>query len=128
MNKICPPCPARLFQNQTRFSKKCQSARLFWSDRLLGTLKYLTFYLIQGCVDRDMWNRMGEQGFLGTSIAAEKGGIGGTFKDEAIVLEEQIYANCHAPAIGVSKAGLCILRRMYFSDTLLHYFWWLISI
>ena len=41
---------------------------------------------------------MGEQGFLGTSIAAEKGGIGGTFKDEAIVLEEQIYANCHAPA------------------------------
>ena len=45
---------------------------------------------------------MGEQGFLGTSIAAEKGGIGGTFKDEAIVLEEQIYANCHAPAIGVS--------------------------
>ena len=60
---------------------------------------------------------MGEQGFLGTSIAAEKGGIGGTFKDEAIVLEEQIYANCHAPAIGVSKAGLCILRRMYFSDT-----------
>ena len=48
---------------------------------------------------------MGEQGFLGTSIAAEKGGIGGTFKDEAIVLEEQIYANCHAPAIGVSNAA-----------------------
>ena len=64
---------------------------------------------------------MGEQGFLGTSIAAEKGGIGGTFKDEAIVLEEQIYANCHAPAIGVSKAGLCILRRIYFSDTLFYY-------
>jgi len=58
-------------------------------------------YEAQGCVDRDMWNRMGEQGFLGTSIAAEKGGIGGTFKDEAIVLEEQIYANCHAPAIGL---------------------------
>ena len=48
---------------------------------------------------------MGEQGFLGTSISAEKGGIGGTFKDEAIVLEEQIYANCHAPAIGVSKVS-----------------------
>merc|ERR1719331_3251440 len=58
-------------------------------------------YEAQGCVDREMWNRMGEQGFLGTSIAAEKGGIGGTFKDEAIVLEEQIYANCHAPAIGL---------------------------
>ena len=60
---------------------------------------------------------MGEQGFLGTSIAAEKGGIGGTFKDEAIVLEEQIYANCHAPAIGVSKAGLL----MYFTKDV--FFW-----
>ena len=68
-----------------------------------------------------MWNRMGEQGFLGTSIAAEKGGIGGTFKDEAIVLEEQIYANCHAPAIGVSKAGL--FYEDFFSDTLFQYFW-----
>ena len=85
---------------------------LYFNKRHFGALlirpyiKKSIFFLTQGCVDREMWNRMGEQGFLGTSIAAEKGGIGGTFKDEAIVLEEQIYANCHAPAIGVSKAGL----------------------
>ena len=29
-------------------------------------------------------------GFLGTSLPAEKGGVGGTFLDEAIVLEEQV--------------------------------------
>ena len=55
----------------------------------------------KGHVDREMWNRVGEQGYLGVCIPAEDGGIGGSFKDEAIVLEEQIYANCHAPAIGV---------------------------
>jgi len=55
----------------------------------------------QGHVDRNVWNKLGEQGFLGVSIAAEDGGIGGTFKDETIVLEEQIYAHCHAPAIGL---------------------------
>ena len=44
---------------------------------------------------------MGEQGFLGVAISDEVGGIGGTFKDEAIVLEEQSYAHCHAPAITV---------------------------
>ena len=58
-------------------------------------------YEAQGHVDREVWNRVGEQGFLGVCIPAEDGGIGGSFKDEAIVLEEQIYANCHAPAIGV---------------------------
>ena len=44
---------------------------------------------------------MGEQGFLGVAISDEVGGIGGTFKDEAIILEEQSYAHCHAPAITV---------------------------
>ena len=32
-------------------------------------------------------------GFLGTSLPAEKGGVGGTFLDEAIVLEEQVSVN-----------------------------------
>ena len=32
-------------------------------------------------------------GFLGTSLPAEKGGVGGTFLDEAIVLEEQVENN-----------------------------------
>ena len=59
-----------------------------------------------GHVDREMWNRFGEQGYLGVCIPAEDGGIGGTFKDEVIVMEEQIYANCHAPAMGVKNFGL----------------------
>ena len=50
-----------------------------------------------------MWNRFGEQGYLGVCIPAEDGGIGGTFKDEVIVMEEQIYANCHAPAMVVKE-------------------------
>ena len=29
-------------------------------------------------------------GFLGISLPAEKGGVGGTFLDEAVVLEEQV--------------------------------------
>jgi len=36
---------------------------------------------------------------LGVSIAAEHCGIGGTWADECIVLEERAYAHCHAPAI-----------------------------
>merc|ERR1719511_94814 len=58
-------------------------------------------YEAQGHVDRELWNKLGEQGFLGVAISDEVGGIGGSFKDEAIVLEEQCYAHCHAPAITV---------------------------
>ena len=34
-------------------------------------------------------------GFLGISLPAEKGGVGGTFLDEATVLEEQVCILCH---------------------------------
>jgi len=37
------------------------------------------------------------QGLLGISVPAEVGGIGGTFKDEAIVIEEMGYAHCYSP-------------------------------
>ena len=37
-----------------------------------------------------MWKELGRMGFLGISLPAEKGGVGGTFLDEAIVLEEQV--------------------------------------
>ena len=70
---------------------------------------------IQGHVDRNVWNKLGEQGFLGVSIAAEDGGIGGTFKDETIVLEEQIYAHCHAPAIGVLMIIFAFYCYLYLS-------------
>ena len=74
------------------------SVRRFMRDHLAPAHKW---YESQGHVDRQLWNQLGEQGFLGVAIPAEDGGIGGTFKDEAIVLEEQAYAHCHAPAITV---------------------------
>ena len=43
-------------------------------------------------------------GLLGVSISADHGGIGGTWADECIVLEEQAYAHCHAPAITVHSS------------------------
>lgn len=58
----------------------------------------------QGKVDREVWKRLGDQGLLGVSIPAEQGGIGGTWADECIVLEEQSYAHCHAPAITVHSS------------------------
>ena len=57
-----------------------------------------------GKVDRETWKACGAMGLLGTSIPAEQGGVGGSFKDEAIVMEEQVYAHCHAPAIPVHSA------------------------
>ena len=58
-------------------------------------------YESQGHVDKQTWLDLGSMGLLGAAIDAEIGGVGGTFKDETIVLEEQIYAHCHAPAIMV---------------------------
>eukprot|EP00095_Tigriopus_kingsejongensis_P002688 snap_masked-scaffold2248_size18162-processed-gene-0.1 protein:Tk02688 transcript:snap_masked-scaffold2248_size18162-processed-gene-0.1-mRNA-1 annotation:"long-chain specific acyl- mitochondrial precursor" len=55
----------------------------------------------RGMPSAEIWAQLGQQGLLGTSIRAEVGGVGGTFKDEAIVLEEQAYAHCASPAITV---------------------------
>jgi len=74
------------------------SVRRFMRDELHPAHKR---FEAQGHVDREVWNRLGEQGYLGVAISDEVGGIGGTFKDEAIILEEQSYAHCHAPAITV---------------------------
>lgn len=74
------------------------STRRFMRDELAPNHKR---YEAQGHVDRHLWNQLGDQGFLGVAISDEVGGIGGTFKEEAIVLEEQAYAHCHAPAITV---------------------------
>ena len=45
---------------------------------------------VQIQVSREIWKELGKMGFLGISLPAEKGGVGGTFLDEAIVLEEQV--------------------------------------
>ena len=43
-------------------------------------------------------------GFLGTSLPAEKGGVGGTFLDEAIVLEEQVDYYNLLPVINLNAS------------------------
>ncbi len=38
--------------------------------------------------DTDMWERMGEYGWLGVAFAEEQGGVGGRFVDMALILEQ----------------------------------------
>jgi len=75
-----------------------ENARKFFRDQLAPEHKR---YESQGHVDRQTWLDLGGMGLLGVAVDAEVGGVGGSFKDEAVVLEEQIYAHCHAPAIMV---------------------------
>jgi len=75
-----------------------ENARKFFREQLAPQHKK---FEEAGRVDRETWRACGDMGLLGVSISAEKGGIGGSFKDEAIAMEEQVYAHCHAPAIPV---------------------------
>ncbi len=60
----------------------------------------------QGHVDREIWNKMGEMGFLNASISDEYGGAGGDFRHEAVLYEQQCKKN--AGGIGVSvHSGIC---------------------
>lgn len=75
-----------------------ESARKFFREYLHPQHKK---FEADGKVSKEVWKELGRMGFLGISLPEEKGGVGGTFLDEAIVLEEQAYAHCHAPAITV---------------------------
>ena len=60
----------------------------------------------QGCVDRDIWNKLGEQGMLNVSISEEYGGAGGNFAHEAVLCEQQILNG--GGGIGISvHSGIC---------------------
>jgi acyl-CoA dehydrogenase len=51
-----------------------------------------------GYTPREIWQRAGEVGILGTSISEDYGGAGGDFKFDAVVLEELGRLNLAAPA------------------------------
>ncbi|XP_076031597.1 long-chain specific acyl-CoA dehydrogenase, mitochondrial-like [Oratosquilla oratoria] len=55
----------------------------------------------KGEITRECWEKAGEQGMLGTDTPAEAGGIGGDFKDAAIIMEEQSYCNCSGPGFAL---------------------------
>ncbi len=63
----------------------------------------------QGRIDRDAWRKAGEAGLLCASIPEEYGGGGGTFKHEAVLLEE------------VAKAGISGWGNSVHSGIVAHY-------
>ncbi|XP_045108854.1 long-chain specific acyl-CoA dehydrogenase, mitochondrial-like [Portunus trituberculatus] len=71
-----------------------KSVRKFFTDEVQ---KYHNQWEKDGNISRECWLKAGEQGLLGTDTPEEHGGIGGDFKDAAIIMEEQSYVNCSGP-------------------------------
>ena len=57
----------------------------------------------QQFVDRELWNKAGENGLLCPAIPEAYGGGGGTFAHDAVILEEQSFAGNTAWAKGVHE-------------------------
>ena len=55
-----------------------------------------------GIVDRSLWDRAGEAGLLCPQVPVEYGGAGGTFKHNAVVIEEFAYAAVAGPQTDLS--------------------------
>jgi len=60
-----------------------------------------------GITDRDTWQRMGAEGFLGPCMPPEYGGGGGDFRYDAIVMEELAYIRAHGLMTGV-HTSICM--------------------
>ncbi|WP_295687238.1 acyl-CoA dehydrogenase family protein, partial [uncultured Nevskia sp.] len=55
-----------------------------------------------GIVDRAMWDKAGEAGLLCPQVGDAYGGVGGTFRHNAIVVEELAYAGMAGPQTDLS--------------------------
>ena len=55
-----------------------------------------------GIVDREMWTKAGEAGLLCPQVGDAYGGVGGTFRHNAIVVEELAYAGMAGPQTDLS--------------------------
>jgi len=56
----------------------------------------------EGIVDRAMWDKAGEAGLLCPQVGDAYGGVGGTFRHNAIVVEELAYAGMAGPQTDLS--------------------------
>jgi acyl-CoA dehydrogenase len=65
-------------------------------------LPYFQRWEEAGIVDRRLWDRAGEAGLLCPQVPAEYGGAGGSFKHNAVVVEEFAYAGVAGPQTDLS--------------------------
>ncbi|KZS16430.1 Uncharacterized protein APZ42_017798 [Daphnia magna] len=79
----------------------------------------------RGYPDKEIWEKAGACGMLGITIPVEHGGIGGSFADTSIVIEETGYANTSGPGYFLhsdiimpyfSKYGNDEQRKKYIPD------------
>ncbi|CAG0925469.1 unnamed protein product, partial [Notodromas monacha] len=62
-----------------------QSVRKWFQEE---ALPHLEKHEKQGDVGRELWQKAGEQGFLGINVPEDCGGMGGSYLDSCIVSEE----------------------------------------
>src|ERR1051325_9688010 len=61
----------------------------------------------RGMVDREVWRRLGEEGFLGANQPAGYGGAGGDFRYDAILIEELARVRAHGLAAAL-HSDVCL--------------------
>jgi len=62
-----------------------------------------------GIVDRSLWGKLGDAGFLSPSVAEDYGGLGADFRMHAVVAEELAYSGFMGPAADVSvHSDVCL--------------------
>jgi acyl-CoA dehydrogenase len=61
----------------------------------------------QGMSDRETWQRMGEEGFLGADVPEQYGGLGAGFLYDAIIMEELAWARAHALMMAL-HSDICV--------------------
>jgi acyl-CoA dehydrogenase len=66
------------------------TARRFFAERVVPHERQ---WDAQRHVDRALWHAAGDIGLLCASVPAQYGGAGGDFRHEAVIFEEQAYAN-----------------------------------
>eukprot|EP00096_Caligus_rogercresseyi_P002274 TRINITY_DN1435_c0_g1_i4.p1 TRINITY_DN1435_c0_g1~~TRINITY_DN1435_c0_g1_i4.p1 ORF type:complete len:252 (+),score=80.73 TRINITY_DN1435_c0_g1_i4:168-923(+) len=85
----------RIFNEESDMFR--ESVRRFMREKLVPV--YDSGFDGTNIPSKEIWKAMGDMGLLGVGISSEVGGYDGNFTDASIILEEQIYCNCTAPAI-----------------------------